>query len=150
MKQLRCLGILWALFVMVWCIAPAKSDPLSDLSDPDHPLPRPIGGGDGLAFYPASAMKAGMGGDVLLAFSLDAAGRPTHPAALWSDSEEFEKGALAWLQNFRFAVPRTWASDTDSWRRFRIMVHFRVGEGCRELGHAAPLGIVEVAICKRR
>jgi TonB family protein len=118
---------------------------LSELSDPEHPIPmfRPVGELDEI--YSPIAKQQSLQGDVFLAFSIDKSGHATGVSTLYSAEEPLAAVALKALQSYRFDVPTTWDEESQVWRRFRIMFHFRIG-GCGGPIPPQKPGISEVTI----
>lgn len=94
--------------------------------------------------YPAAAMLAGIQGQVVVTFELDAAGVPHDLEVVGSDSGMLDAAALQALAAWRFAPPAV------AGRRYRQAFDFRFGAGAAAADAAARCTVATgTHICRR-
>ncbi|MBL8200928.1 MAG: TonB family protein [Chromatiales bacterium] len=97
--------------------APKKAEPIL-LTTPEAMMRRP---GD----YPAEAQANGIGGYVLLQFTLPDDGRPSRPVVVMSEPKGvFEEAALAKLQFLAFEVPSQWLIEHPNRRHELVFMYY--------------------------
>lgn len=126
--------------------APASPGLLSDLVDIAHPLPPMRVANTNKDFYPSEMRRANRQGDVLVAFSVDKEGHVTNPIILATDNPAMSDAALRWLGSIRYEVPSSWDDETQTWRRYRYMFRFRLGN-CGFVSQEPPAGVDVSTVC---
>jgi TonB family protein len=119
--------VLIAVALLAWNASVSAVGPLADLADPAHPLPKVRSMGRAEDYYPPEARRKQIQGEVLVAISIDTTGRVTQPHVLYSDNSLLANQSLKLLSRMQFDVPSDWDNTTQTWRRFRVLVRFRLG-----------------------